>query len=703
MLEDLLKLHRAGHLDEAEAGYRQWLERAPDDVAALQLLGILRGQRGDVVDGIRWLERAAGLDPENAACQQTLGDMHLGLGQLAPAAAAYERARRLNPNLGGAHVGLGQVALRRGDVEAAESHFRTALRVSADDVAALAGLGAAAGQRGDSATALKWLTEAAKLAPHDAAVQTSYGHAMLDQGLLDFAAAALDNALAARPGHVIALTLRAEVHQRKGEFAAARAIFESLLARGEQVAAAQAGLGDIARAQGQPGAALAHYDAALQAQPDLHAVAVRRAEALAERGQGLQAIADLRAYLAGHPDGVAVHVLLARLLGRAGRVDEASEVWQAACARWPDALDLKAQYALALDVAGEDAEAQAMAEQAAASPRPGLALLRARGALLAGDPATAVARLQAGDAEALARLPPPIVRRRQRLLGLAFDALEQWPEAVAAFLAAQRVEARPLPEVAVLDGPTRARMDQCAREPALTELGRPAPVLLCGLPGSGLAQVAALFADQPGWIVRRDRFETRPDFLSAAFDPRLLQPLAPAELEVLASRYRRAVTRAGVDPATRVADWIPLLDARVMPVLQRALPGVRLVIVQRRPEDAWLDWLGFGWAHGFALTDPVAGARWWRAAQAHVEAAAGLLPCLNVDPEAVLGSQGEQLRRELAAFVGTPSLEPGPFTLAAGVGRGGLPVRFPSGRAARYREVLSDAFAVLGADTLASP
>ncbi len=702
MLEDIVKLHRAGRLGEAESGYREWLLATPGDAEATRLLGIVRLQRGDPAAAVHLLQQACALAPENAACWHTLGQCLLGQGQLDAAAQAYDHARSLNPNLAAAHVGLGQVALRRGDAAAAEGHFKVALRADPDHVPALNGLGRAAGLAGDAGRALKWLTAAAKLAPEDADVQTDYAHAMLDQNLLDFAAKALDNALAARPGYPPALGLRAEVHARKGELAAAQSLFEGLLASGEFAAVAHTGLGDVARAQARDDAALNHYAAALRLQPDLAPAVLRRAELLARNGQLAQAITELRTRLAGHPDGVAVHVLLAQLLARAGSFVEASGIWRDACARWPGDTDLAAQYALALDAAGQDAEAQAMAERAAASGRPGLALLRARGALLAGDPATAVARLQA-SANPATPLAPADVRRRQRLLGLAFDALEQWPEAVAAFLAAQQVAAQPLPSVPVLDEPTCALLQQRAQEPELTPPTEGAPVLLCGLPGSGLAQVAALLADQAGWRVRRDRFEASPDFLTAPFDPRLLQPLGQADLERLAARYRRAVVRAGVDAATRLADWIPLLDARVVPALKRALPGVRLVIVERRLEDTLLNWLGFGWVQGFAMPGAVAGARWLRAAQLHLGVAARLLPTLHVDPEAALGSQGGRIRDALAAFVGAPSLAPGSFTRAAGVGRGGLPMRFPSGRAARYREVLSEAFAVLDADTLASP
>ena len=48
MLEELIQLHQAGRLDEAENGYRQLLAENPENAEALHLLGILRAQRGDL-------------------------------------------------------------------------------------------------------------------------------------------------------------------------------------------------------------------------------------------------------------------------------------------------------------------------------------------------------------------------------------------------------------------------------------------------------------------------------------------------------------------------------------------------------------------------------------------------------------------------------------------------------------------------------
>jgi tetratricopeptide (TPR) repeat protein len=695
MLEDLIQLHQSGRLDEAEGGYRQLLAEQPDNAEALHLLGILRAQRGDLEEAYGLIQRASGLAPENAACQHTLGEMYLSEGRLEEARQAYDQARQLNPNLASAHSGLGQVAFLRGDLDAAEGHFRVALRADENDVQALTGLGNVAQARGDSVRALQLLTQAAELAPGDALIQTSYARAMLDHGMLDFAARALDNALAAKPDYALAQALRGDMHVRKGAFAEARPMFEGLLARGEQVAAAHTGLGDIARAEGRQDDAIAHYDDALRAQPDLHHAAVRRADSLARGGRFAQAIDDLRWYIAGHPDSVKAHIGLAQLLTQSRRFDEAVAVWHAAEARWPDNVNVRAQHALTLDQAGRGDEALAKAEQAASSPRPAIALLRARGALLAGDPAAAVQRLQRIDEGTLEGKPLLLARRRQRLLGLAFDKLEQWPDAVEAFMRAQRMGSTQLPDLPSLDEGTEAALIQLAAEPALEEARGAPPILLCGLPGSGVGQVAALLADQPGWFVRRERFEAVPDFISAPFDARLVQPLDQAALAVLARRYRRPLERAKVAEATQVVDWLPVLDARVIPAISRALPGTRLLIATREPQDMLLDWMAFGWSQGYSMPDPLIGARWLRLAAAHLDVAAKMLPAFRVDPDALLAKGGSASRRQLGEHLGLAELAWGPLARGARRGRGGLPVSFTAGHAAHYREVLSEAFAAL--------
>lgn len=696
MLEQAINLHRAGRLDEAEQAYRQLLSEQPDDAGVLHLLGILRGQRGDLADALRLLSRSSELDPDNAPCQLMLGEIHLSERRFDEAARAYEQARVLNPNLAAAHAGLGHVALLRGDVDAAESHFKVALRADENDTAALTGLGNVALARGDSARALQWLAQAAKNAPDDPLVQASYARALLDEGLLDFAARSLDNALTVKPDYPLVRVLRAEVHVRKGEHAAALPILESLLARGEQVAATRTALGDIARARGGYDEAIAQYDEALRLQPDLHHAAIRRADALAQGGRIAQATDDLRGHVARHPGSIKAHIALAQLLTQTGHYDEAIAVWGAAEARWPGDVNVKAQHALTLDRAGRTDEAHAQAERAAASPRPSIAMLRARGALLAGDPAGAVQRLQRIDETQFDGKPPSLRRRHHRLLGLAYDRLEQWSDAVGEFLHAQPPARRALPELASLDDATRASISERASAPVPNgDATVRAPVFLCGLPGSGVEQVAAWLSARAGVVVRRDRFDAAPDFIDGEFDPRLAQALDTPLLAMLARRYRRSLERLNVADGVQVVDWLPALDARLLPAIRHALPGARVLHVGRDPHDALLNWLAFGWVRGTPVGEPLVAARWLRLAHLHLELATSLLPSLSIEAGNLAAAAGASLRAQVAEFVGFPVPTDAAAAQAAPHGLDGLPIHFEPGHARHYREALPDAFTAL--------
>lgn len=699
MLEDAIQLHRAGRLDEAETAYRQLLAETPDSAEVLHLLGIVRGQRGDLPEAYQLVRRAIELAPLRPTPHYTLGEMYLSELRLDEARAAYDEARQLDPNLAGAHAGLGQVAFLKGDVDAAENHFKVALRADENDVQALTGLGNVAQARGDSVRALQLLTQAAEGAPDEPFIQASYARAMLDQGMLDFAGKALDNALAVRPGYAVAQVLRADVHVQKGEFAAAAPIYESLLARGEQAPAVRTGLGDIARAQGRYADAIVQYDEALRLLPALDPAAIRRADALARSGRVAQAIGDLRARVAASADNVRIYIGLAGLLTQVGRHDEALAVWADAEARWPEDLNVRAQHALALDSAGRTDAALALAERAAAAPQPALALLRARGALLAGDAEAALARLEKITPDR-ADVTPELRARGDRLRGLAYDHLQRWPEAVAAFTAAQRSDGQPLPTLPAIDTAQADALRDLAATATTANAGAVAdgaPVFLCGLPGSGVGKVAGVLADLPGWVARGRRFPSVTAY-TAALDPARPGDAPLAELASISNKYGRARRRAGVADGVNVADRIPVLDARVVPLLARAFPGAKLVVVRRALDDALLNWLGFGWAPSFHFEGATEAAHWLARANVHLALASELMPSCVVDADDFLAATDAPAREALAAFLGVDGLFDGAHAIARKRGRGGLPVAFPVGHAAHYREALADAFAALAGD-----
>jgi tetratricopeptide (TPR) repeat protein len=307
-LQDAYNQHQAGHLDEAESGYRAWLAQHADDADALHLLGMLRHQRGDSTEALRLVARAHDLQPDNPQLELALATLLRHAGDPAAARLAYARALALDPNLGGAHIGIGQIALDSGDSTTAEEHFRTALRAG-EDGHALAGLGAIMLARGRSEAALGYLTRAAELVPDYSMIQFLLGQAFSQRGLLAFAETALGNALRLQPDLHAARSWLAEVLLKDNRPQEALVHYQALAPVAGYAVIVQVGFADVARMEQRDEQAIAYYRAALAIEPKLATPVRMLAWMLATLGRNEEVIAAYDAYLTHVPEDVEMRIL----------------------------------------------------------------------------------------------------------------------------------------------------------------------------------------------------------------------------------------------------------------------------------------------------------------------------------------------------------------------------------------------------------
>jgi tetratricopeptide (TPR) repeat protein len=693
MLKESIELHRLGRLDEAEQGYREHLEGQPDDAEVLHLLGLLRHQRGASAEAEDLLTRAHVLAPEKSGIELTLGTLRFQSGDFDGAREHYEKALALDPNVGTAHAGLGQIALMRGAHEDAERHFRIALRTG-EDAQALAGLGALLLERDDLDAALRHLGRAADLVPNDPMIQLTLGRAFAKRGTETFAEKAFENALRVKPDLHMARQALASLTLKAKRPREAETHYRMLLDIPGVESAGHVGLGDVARAEDRYEDAVASYRTALAIDPRQSAPARALAWSLSRLGRNDEAIAAYDDYLALAPDDHEVRVARADLLMLIGRLPEAAADWRAIAQHNPADMQAQSRLALIEEYLGllDAADTKAELVLRARPMDPEMLLVRIR------------ARMRTGDDEGARRLLDQMAQRplsegqerlRWNYLGRLHDRAGDAAEAARSFAEAQRGTPASMPP---LDTP------QPELEIALTEpVGAPwpdAPVLLLGVPGSGVERVAALLADQPGLVVLRDRIgavQRADDFNDPRF-AHYCSELADADREGLRERYLAPLRAAGIPRDRTLVDWLPRWDAHLLALVRRAFPGTRLVIVERDPRDALLNWLAFGWARGFPCADLPVFADWLRRARDHIHYADALdeprrlvvaADALLDDPVANGG--------ELARFLGLDELQPGANLAAMARGLGGLPVRFPRGHWQGYRDALAEPFALLEA------
>lgn len=170
IVQDTLKTARqhrqAGHLQRAEALYRQILQVQPSNPEALYHLGgillqmdqigpatqllyqavvckpdwaeahLVLGnalqQQGKVQEAVACYHRALAFEPGYAEAYNNLGSALLTLGNLEEAAASYQQALALDPGLADVHYNLSDVLKIQGQLEEAIASYRQALSLKPD-------------------------------------------------------------------------------------------------------------------------------------------------------------------------------------------------------------------------------------------------------------------------------------------------------------------------------------------------------------------------------------------------------------------------------------------------------------------------------------------------------------------------------------------------------------------------------------------
>jgi tetratricopeptide (TPR) repeat protein len=198
-LDAALQLHSSGHLAEAEQIYRHVIDGDPENIDALNLLGVLLQDTNRLDGAIDLLTSAVTLDPEFAeahanlaraqcARQDWIAARHhseraialdpafaeaylqdaralLMLMEPEAAAAAAAKAVALKPDMADAHLYLGHAQSRRGDFRAAAEAYRTADTLRPNVFSTVHGLCLALVELGDLQEALKLALDAVGLEP----------------------------------------------------------------------------------------------------------------------------------------------------------------------------------------------------------------------------------------------------------------------------------------------------------------------------------------------------------------------------------------------------------------------------------------------------------------------------------------------------------------------------------------------------------
>ena len=133
LLQQAFASHQAGHLQDAQRLYREFIAGTPGHPEAHHLLGVATMQMGNLMGAVEILNRATELDPNNPNYFNNLGLALFHMGEPASAREKYQRAHDLAPQNADILNNLGMAQQRLGDLQAAILSFEAALRLTPDE------------------------------------------------------------------------------------------------------------------------------------------------------------------------------------------------------------------------------------------------------------------------------------------------------------------------------------------------------------------------------------------------------------------------------------------------------------------------------------------------------------------------------------------------------------------------------------------
>ena len=354
-----LQLNR---LDEAEASFKQVIEKYEASAAAQYGLGQVSLSRRNYAEAVRYLEKALQLAPEANRLHYALAMAYRGLGEagkaqshLALSGSVGVRASDslldgLQELVRGArlHLARGRTALEARRFSEAAEEFRKAIGEQPDSIPAHFNLGAALTQTGDLRGAIEQFKEVIRLDPAHANAHYNLGILLAGDNQHEEAIKHLRTALDAQPGDNSARSLLTQELSKTGRLEEAEAESAKVVEADANDENALLGYVNILLARKQYGRALAALEKGHEQFPGKGLTVVTLAYLLAASPQaqlrdGTRALALAQSAYEASPT-IDHGALVAMALAELGRCDEA--------AAWTRRMTARADAEGRADVAG---------------------------------------------------------------------------------------------------------------------------------------------------------------------------------------------------------------------------------------------------------------------------------------------------------------------------------------------------------------
>jgi protein O-GlcNAc transferase len=267
-MDEAVRLHLEGRLEEAAAIYRRVLLAGPADPNALHLLGVIAYQQKHYDEATDLIGRAIAFNKRIPEFHNAMGNVYWAQGMLKEAESCYRRALKLNPKYAEAHNNMGNALKSIGRLEEAVSSYSNALRFDPDRAEIHNNLGLVLDGLGRYEEAIGHYREAVRLKPDFCDAFSNMGAAFKSQGKLPETIESCTRALAINPRHSLALLNMANAYVQGDKLEQGIQYYRQALIEDPNFCEAHLNLGHALHEEGNTEEGAIHFRQALALRPE---------------------------------------------------------------------------------------------------------------------------------------------------------------------------------------------------------------------------------------------------------------------------------------------------------------------------------------------------------------------------------------------------------------------------------------------------
>ena len=302
--------YQAGNLQQAVHICQKIVKIHPDNINAINLLGIISYQQKDYDATIKNQKKLITLTQNNAQAYYILGHSMQEKGAIDEAILHYQKSLQLNPNFADAYYNLGTIFQDKKRYDEAISCYQKSLQFNPTDISAIFNIGLSLQEKRQFDEAITYYQKALQINPRLDEAYGRIGLALQEKEQIDEAIRFHMKAIELNPKNLIALLGLGTTLEEKGLFDEAITYYKKVLELIPNHIASLNNLGNCLKDNGSIDEAIDCYQKAIQLQPNHEQSFFNLAYAFQEKGQIDDAIVCFKKVIQINPDHTEAFILL---------------------------------------------------------------------------------------------------------------------------------------------------------------------------------------------------------------------------------------------------------------------------------------------------------------------------------------------------------------------------------------------------------